>query len=628
MSLSLGKYVLFTHVFDTDGITRRLAKYYSTDAIHWTPGVYSIKATFSSIYFGITNGDIAGCDSSAWWLDQDEQDPNKRYKCFLCWKQEGTSILCHSRDGNSVGPDGWQSNGLLNQDRSTLIINPFRRKGIFNLRGGAPNQDRMRLYQEYDPNIFCTSQMPISLPTMYYWQGADFLDPNEQYATDPPYYHGLGSLYDFDVTPYESMMIGMYAVQSATAVAVAPENRTDKTNQVYLGFSFDGWYFHRPIDPTTRKHKEFCPLIPALNQVVDPNNRCWAGSNIQPIIGSPLIVGPADNETLYFYVSGRGFSLYTQYCVGMRYLRRDGFCSMDGGGAEGTVLTNPVQFAGKYMFVNVADNFGNLQVEAIDPTTGLPIAPFTKANCRAIALDKTATPVSWNGAADLSALANRPVQFKFYITNGSLYSFWVTASAAGASNGYVGGGGARYTSNRDTVGAGPFNLPPVVTMPANVTMGFPGAATPGAVALNATVSDDGQTSPVVCTWSVLSAPTNGAATFTNANSASTTASFNRIGTYTLQLDANDGTLHTAATMMVTVQEDPRADFDKNGVVDGLDFLIWQRNYNHGTAASGAPIVDANFNDPNYAKANGDANGDGKADGQDFLIWQQDYVYGH
>ncbi len=172
------------------------------------------------------------------------------------------------------------------------------------------------------------------------------------------------------------------------------------------------------------------------------------------------------------------------------------------------------------------------------------------------------------------------------------------------------------------------NLPPAVTMPANIVTAMPGAATAGAVALNATVSDDGQVSPVVVTWSVLSAPANGTVNFTNANAASTTAGFNRMGTYTLQLDANDGALETAATMTVTVQVDPRADFDNNGVVDGLDFLAWQRNYNHGTAASGAPILDANFNDPNYAKANGDANGDGKVDGQDYLIWQQDYVYGH
>ncbi len=174
----------------------------------------------------------------------------------------------------------------------------------------------------------------------------------------------------------------------------------------------------------------------------------------------------------------------------------------------------------------------------------------------------------------------------------------------------------------------PINQAPVVTMPANITTGMPGAAAAGAVALNATVSDDGRANPLAINWTILSAPANGVVTFTNAGAAGTTASFNRVGTYTLQLDANDGALHTARTMTVTVNPDTAADFDQNGTVDGLDFLAWQRNYNHGTAASSAPIVDANFADANYAHAHGDANGDGKVDGSDYLIWQQGYMFGH
>ncbi len=171
------------------------------------------------------------------------------------------------------------------------------------------------------------------------------------------------------------------------------------------------------------------------------------------------------------------------------------------------------------------------------------------------------------------------------------------------------------------------NRPPTVTLPASITAAMPGAAAAGGVALNGSVSDDG-TGSLTITWSVLSAPVNGSVTFTNANAASTTASFNRIGTYTLQLDANDGSAHANSTVMVTVKQDGRVDFDSSGCVDGMDFLIWQRNYNHGTAASGAAIVDANFADANYARTHGDANGDGKVDGSDFLNWQQGYTFEH
>ena len=94
------------------------------------------------------------------------------------------------------------------------------------------------------------------------------------------------------------------------------------------------------------------------------------------------------------------------------------------------------------------------------------------------------------------------MQFKFYLTNGSLYSFWVTPSAAGASYGYVGGGGAHYVDpttqkgNKDTVGLGVVpNKPPVVNAGANKKVMMPNAVT-----LAGSVSDDGQPNPpATCT---------------------------------------------------------------------------------------------------------------------------------
>ncbi len=470
-----------------------------------------------------------------------------------------------------------------------------------------------------------------------------------------------------------------------------------------IGYTRDGWYFTRP------DRRQWLPYSETVG--------AWNYGNVQSAAGGPLYMG----DTLYFHCSGRNA---TQSVTGLATIRRDGFTSVDAGSTAGDLTTRVVSFQGSRLFVNVQDPNGSLQVE-VQNSSGTPISGFTLANCDPIKADSTIYPVTWGGSGNLASLAGQQVRFRFHLTSGSLYSFWVAPDANGASNGYIGAGGPGYPANKDTTGkaayaaayflnqvdagsdatvsqaagaslsgtistagvpsgrtftptwsvtSGPGNvtfdnpnaaatpahfsapgkyilrltindmwitawdevtinvssapLAPVVTMPANVTTAMPAAANPGAVALNATVSDDGQVNPVVMTWSVLSAPTNGVVTFTNTNAASTTANFNRIGAYTLQLDANDGAQHSTGTMTVTVQEDPRADFDKNGAVDGLDFLAWQRNYNHGTAASGAPILDANFNDPNYAKANGDANGDGKVDGQDYLIWQQDYVYGH
>ena len=294
---------------------------------------------------------------------------------------------------------------------------------------------------------------------------------------------------------------------------------------------------------------------------------------MQSIVGSPLIVGPADYEQLYFYASGRGYAAYGNDCVGLRYMRRDGFCSIDAGATEGTLLTHTLKFSGKYMFVNVDTDQGNLQVEAIDPATGNVIAPFSKANCQPVAIDKTLTQVSWSGASDLSALAGQNVQFKFYLTNGSLYSFWVTPSAAGASNGYVGGGGAHYTGNKDTVGLGVVpNQPPVVSAGPNKKVMMPNGVT-----LAGSVSDDGQPNPpATCTaaWTQVSGP--GVANFANPNAAATTATFTAAGTYVLRLTGNDSALTTTSDVTITVLAP--ADFNGDGVVNGADFLIWQQHY--------------------------------------------------
>ena len=50
-----------------------------------------------------------------------------------------------------------------------------------------------------------------------------------------------------------------------------------------------------------------------------------------------------------------------------------------------------------------------------------------------------------------------------------------------------------------------------------------------------------------------------------------------------------------------------ADFDGNLVVDGADFLIWQRNFGVGTTP-----------------AQGDANGDNAVNGEDLAIWRETF----
>jgi len=50
---------------------------------------------------------------------------------------------------------------------------------------------------------------------------------------------------------------------------------------------------------------------------------------------------------------------------------------------------------------------------------------------------------------DLSALAGRPVRFRFSLQRGALYAFWVSPSVSGVSRGFLGAGGPGFTGVDD-----------------------------------------------------------------------------------------------------------------------------------------------------------------------------------
>jgi hypothetical protein len=81
------------------------------------------------------------------------------------------------------------------------------------------------------------------------------------------------------------------------------------------------------------------------------------------------------------------------------------------------------------------------------------------------------------------------------------------------------------------------------------------------------------------------------------------------GTYTLEVDTNLSRDYGLAWRMTTAFDQPSADFNDDGVVDGLDFLAWQRNTGKLLGA---------------AHADGDADGDQDVDATDLSIFESQY----
>jgi hypothetical protein len=390
-------------------------------------------------------------DSVTVWLDYTDVS-ERRYKYFATERGEkGWELVVRT------SPDGvhW-SDPLASQriygDRTTCFYNPFREVWAVSLRIDAPKDEhdqsvasvrnasrRARGYLE-DPDPLALVQKapygniagepPEQWGEAVLWCGADELDPRNP---DPEYAGIEPHLYTLDAAPYESLMLGLFSIWQGPENNICREKRVNKRNDILVGFSRDGFHWHRPD----------------RNRFISCTNRAgdWNARNVQSVGGCCLVVG----DKLHFHMSGVEMQSGGKSSTGLATLRRDGFASMDAGAAGGTLTTRPICFTGGYLFVNLDAPKGKLLVEVLD-REGKIVEPFTTANCVPLAEDSTAAAVAWKGAPHLSTVAGSPVRLRFHLENGRLYSFWVSASAAGASGGYVAAGGPGFAGASDTAG--------------------------------------------------------------------------------------------------------------------------------------------------------------------------------
>jgi hypothetical protein len=397
----------------------------SRDGIHWDKPALDVVAGTNIVTYG-------NRDSSTVWMDLNEPDRARRYK-MARWHDHYMELLA-SADGIH-----WRDMGRtgLTGDRTTFFYNPFRRVWVYSLRGASSpgGLGRHRRYWE-TPDLFSNvSWQQEDDPVL--WTGADNADPRRPELDVP------AELYNLDCVAYESLLLGLFTIFRGERDA------REKPNDVCVGFSRDGFHWHRA---------DRGALIPVSEHVGD-----WNWANVQSAGGCCLVVG----DRLAFYVSGRsgvpGTNLPGVCSTGLATLRRDGFVSMDATGAapriqrlsegitEGTLITRPVRFNGQHLFVNVDAPAGELRVEVLDRSGGL-IPPFTLDSCRPIRENSTRTRVTWDAAEDLSRLRGQIVRFRFQLTRGALYAFWVSPSIAGVSRGYIGAGGPGFPGVLDDGG--------------------------------------------------------------------------------------------------------------------------------------------------------------------------------
>jgi hypothetical protein len=365
--------------------------------------------------------------------DWNAKDPQQKYKMFM--RPPGGNMPGVSM----TSPDGihWINRIATGDtgDRSTMFYNPFRRKWVYSLRSGF--RGRSRHYWEAD-DFLAGASWGMDEPVV--WAAADRDDPPDPDIGD------AAQLYNLDAVAYESILLGMFEIHRGPNNEECMQTGLPKITELNFAYSRDGFHWHRP---DRRTH------IPAERRDV------WDRAYVQSLGNICTVRG----DKLWIYYTGfQGDSnklggnwlqngMYDRGATGVALLRRDGFVSLDAGAEPGTLVTRPVTFCGKQLFVNVDSPRGVLRVEVLDQD-GQPIQPFTLENSIPICMDSTLEPVVWKEGGDLSSLGDRLVRFRFELTNGSLYAFWVSPDETGRSGGYVAGGGPGFSGMTDTVGRG------------------------------------------------------------------------------------------------------------------------------------------------------------------------------
>jgi len=379
-------------MFYTAGWRGGLALATSPDLLKWTrPEIGTVGGNLL-----LPPGkDWAGGDNSV-WLDVNAKNPLERVKLMT---DRRPHTLHTSADGK-VWSQGVPTGKAA--DYCSFFYNPFRKVWCYSIKQDGPH-GRCRWYAESSDFI-----KGADWSKSVFWCNADKLDEPDAQVGNP------AQLYSLNAVAYESILLGEFYIHLGPYNHLCDKGNFPKITEIKLGFSRDGFHWDRP---------DRRAFIAATRKEGD-----WDRAYIHGTTGVCVV---KEDEIWFPYTGYSGIApngtrgMYTGAAIGMAVLRRDGFASMDAGAETGSLTTNAVAFNGRQLFVNVANPQGELRVEVLDDK-GDVIAPYTKENCQPITGDLTKQAVTWKGAPNLDSVRGSPVKFRFHLTQGSLYAFWVS----------------------------------------------------------------------------------------------------------------------------------------------------------------------------------------------------------
>ncbi len=366
----------------------------SADGIHWDKPVLRLHAIGGS-----RENNVVIPDGSVFGLMHrpDEPDPRLRFRALALRFQNEPGegyFLYASEDGihwtmereRAVIPSlhGYRlpANGI--GDTSSFRWDPRLKKYIGDVKFVLPPKMRVRAIMESDDLIHWTRPRMTIYPD----------------ALDEP----KAQIYGHHGFIYESMWIGMLRVMHDDLIADSYKQTT-----IELTASRDGRNWSRVAD-----RAQFIPL--GRPDEWDPH--------YHDAFTSPITVG--DELWIYYRSQPLWKDMHDKISrIGLAILRRDGFVSLEAQDQDGFVVTRPLTFAGRTLFVNadVAES-GSLTAEVQDQT-GKPLTAYAFDRSIPVTGDRTKTPVRWVGGENIERDSSESLRLSFRLRKAKLYSFWI-----------------------------------------------------------------------------------------------------------------------------------------------------------------------------------------------------------
>jgi hypothetical protein len=406
----------------------------SRDGLHWTKRLlrqYVLNEGKENLVEPVDPNLTRPADSICHVLyDPDDPEPSRRYKGLgYC---DGLEPLI------SVDGIHWQRLDvppIPSQDESNLSYDPETRTFIATVKHRGPHGRSVFLSTSKDFEHWSRPELIFHADDMDQELGrahvaARFADSRLQQPTyNIPASYNV-DVYNMGVFRYESRYIGMPSMF----------HQTGKVSGDWPGFA--GWEISQDMLEIFRRDGDWSGFHHVQLTCSRDLHRWERVGNRQPFLDlSPVgadiydracIIGPSfpivRDDELWFYYTGLkqyggppptgGGDWNNMGGICLAVLRRDGFISLDAGGEEGTVLTQPFRLTGSMLCVNVDAPDGELRAEVLEEE-GKVLAASSRLKG-----DQPRREVHWQ-QGHIAGLKGQVVRLRFILHNACFYAYWL-----------------------------------------------------------------------------------------------------------------------------------------------------------------------------------------------------------